>query len=391
MLPEAAQARKAIWEAINPHTGIRRIDEAFPKEIRENTREQEMMIRFKNGSTWQVVGSDNYNSLIGSPPYGVVFSEWSVGNPSSWPYLRPILAENGGWAMFIYTARGKNHGYSTFNMANKSSDWFCQKLTVDETGVFSKESLQRELDELRSEYGEEEGEAYYNQEYYCSFEAAIPGSYYIGEINKVQKEGRVTKVLYDESVPVETWWDIGKSDYTSIWFSQNYGNEVRVIDYEQFNNKKPSFYTDMLSKKGYHYGTHHLPHDAGYDRFEGCAFEQLRALKPEWEWLVHDRTPSVNADINRVRVFFSRCVFDADKCESGLECLRSYRKKYNNAKKCFENEPYHDWASHGADAFRYLAVHNKASAFLDLKKITDDRGFPTINAWQTSSTKSNRI
>jgi hypothetical protein len=117
MLPEAAQARKAIWEAVNPHTGIRRIDEAFPHEIRETTREQEMMIKFKNGATWQVVGSDNYNSLIGSPPYGVIYSEWSVGDPSSWAYLRPILAENGGWAMFIYTARGKNHGYSMYNIA----------------------------------------------------------------------------------------------------------------------------------------------------------------------------------------------------------------------------------------------------------------------------------
>lgn len=97
LLPEASQGRKAIWDAVNPHTGRRRIDEAFPPELRSQTKDQEMFIRFRNGSTWQVVGSDNYNSLVGSPPAGVVFSEWALAKPDAWTYLRPILAENGGW------------------------------------------------------------------------------------------------------------------------------------------------------------------------------------------------------------------------------------------------------------------------------------------------------
>src|SRR6185312_8507339 len=114
MLPEASQARKAIWDAINPHTGRRRIDEAFPRELRQATREQDMLIRFVNGSTWQVVGSDNYNSLVGSPPVGVVFSEWSLAKPDSWTYIRPILAENGGWVLKIWTPRGRNHATRSF-------------------------------------------------------------------------------------------------------------------------------------------------------------------------------------------------------------------------------------------------------------------------------------
>jgi phage terminase large subunit len=120
MLPEAAQARKAIWEAVNPHTGKRRIDEAFPHEIRESTREHEMMIRFINGATWQVVGSDNFNALVGSPPFGVVFSEFALANPAAWAYLRPILLENGGWAAFITTPRGKNHAHKLLQTALKS-------------------------------------------------------------------------------------------------------------------------------------------------------------------------------------------------------------------------------------------------------------------------------
>ena len=110
MLPEASQARKAIWEAINPHTGKRRIDEAFPPAVRSTTRDNEMFIRIRPGSTWQVIGSDNYNSLVGSPPVGVVFSEWALADPQAWAYVRPILRENGGWAVFIYTPRGRNHG-----------------------------------------------------------------------------------------------------------------------------------------------------------------------------------------------------------------------------------------------------------------------------------------
>jgi phage terminase large subunit len=106
MLPQHNQARKAIWDAINPGTGRRRIDDAFPLALRDSTREQDMFIRFKNGSTWQVVGSDNYNALVGSPPVGVVFSEYALSDPSSWAFIRPILAENGGWALFISTPRG---------------------------------------------------------------------------------------------------------------------------------------------------------------------------------------------------------------------------------------------------------------------------------------------
>jgi phage terminase large subunit len=109
MLPEYAQGRKAIWEATNPHTGRRRIDEAFPKELRAATNAGDMFIRFKNGSSWQVIGSDNYHSLVGTAPAGVVFSEWSRANPAAWAYINPILNENGGWAAFITTPIGNNH------------------------------------------------------------------------------------------------------------------------------------------------------------------------------------------------------------------------------------------------------------------------------------------
>lgn len=184
MLPEASQARKAVWEAVNPHTGKRRIDEAFPEEIRETTREQEMFIRFINGSTWQVLGSDNYNSLVGAPPVGVVFSEWALCNPDSWAYLRPILAENGGWAFFISTPRGENHCKTLLEIAQQSDWWFGELLTADDTGVFTEEQLENERQELIAQYGASRGQALFDQEYYCSFKPAFTGKVVYPEFNR---------------------------------------------------------------------------------------------------------------------------------------------------------------------------------------------------------------
>ena len=143
MLPEAAQGRKVIWDGID-RQGRRIIDQAFPKEIRKTQNEHEMKIEFINGSIWQVVGSDNYNSLIGANPVGIVFSEWSVAKPSAWDYMRPILAENGGWALFIYTPRGRNHGYDIYKVAKTNPAWFSQLLSVDDTKILHPQMIQDE-------------------------------------------------------------------------------------------------------------------------------------------------------------------------------------------------------------------------------------------------------
>lgn len=184
MLPEASQARKAIWDAVNPHTGKRRIDEAFPLDFRKRTIDNEMKIEFVNGSMWQVVGSDNYDSLVGSPPHGIVFSEWPLGKAQAWAMLRPMLLENDGWALFVYTPRGNNHGKKTYDMAISQPDWHCELLTVDDTGVFTPEQLDNELKEMISELGETRGRALFNQEYYCSFHEAFDGKCVYNEFSR---------------------------------------------------------------------------------------------------------------------------------------------------------------------------------------------------------------
>jgi phage terminase large subunit len=192
MLPQHNQARKAIWDAINPSTGRRRIDDAFPLALRDSTREQDMFIRFKNGSTWQVVGSDNYNALVGSPPVGVVFSEYALSDPSSWAFIRPILAENGGWALFISTPRGNNHFAKLVRYAQANpAEWFGQVLTVEDTGAIAPDVIAREQRELVAERGEKEAEAIIAQEYRCDFNAAIPGAYYGPHMTRAEQEGRI--------------------------------------------------------------------------------------------------------------------------------------------------------------------------------------------------------
>ena len=194
MLPAFSQGRKAIWTAVNPHTGKRRIDEAFPHELRVNTNESEMFIRFKNGSTWQVVGSDRYDAAVGSSPAGITFSEWALSNPSAWAYLAPIVTENDGWALFITTARGRNHAKSMLDMAQTRDDWFSEVLPLNVTNAMSEEAVEQQRLEYTGIFGKEAADALIDQEYYCSFEAAILGAYWGKEMLLAEQQGRICDV-----------------------------------------------------------------------------------------------------------------------------------------------------------------------------------------------------
>lgn len=358
LLPQQNQARKAIWDAVDPHTGKRRIDGAFPKALRETTREQDMMIRFKCGSTWQVIGSDNYDALVGSPPIGVVFSEWALSNPQAWSLIRPILAENGGWAIFITTPRGLNHAKRMYDMGLELPDWFAERLTATETGVFSEEQLQSELTELISERGEEDGEAIYQQEYMTSFSAGLPGAYYAKIIDRLEQDNRVTSVPYNPQAQVHTAWDLGRNDATAIWFIQRHGTGWAIIDYLANTSVGIDYYVKALKEKGYNYGEHLLPHDAENEQL----VSQTGSIKDTVEGMglsgvrIIPRTKSVANDINEVRQILPICWFDKEKTEKGLDALRSYRRVWDEKLKAYRDTPLHDWASDPADAFRTFAV-----------------------------------
>jgi phage terminase large subunit len=353
MLPMAAQARKAIWNAVNPRTGKKRIDEAFPEQIRRKKNDQEMYIECVNGSTWQVLGSDNYNAMVGAPPVGIVYSEWALSNPAAKAYLRPIIAENNGWQIFITTPRGKNHAYTTYQGAKNDPDSFAQTLTAVDTGQYEA----GKLDKLRSEYvrdfGDAMGNALFDQEFMCSFEAPVLGAVYAKEIREAAE--RIMRVPYDPSKPVHLFWDLGRADKTAIWFAQLGAFEYRVIDYLEGTGKHIGEYAADLQAKRYVYGDCWLPHDANNELLasQRTVAQQLRDAG--FKTRTVPKT-SIDTRIEAARLIFPLVYFDEQKCATGLEALTNYRYRVDDDTKHFSNEPLHDWASHAADAFGYMAV-----------------------------------
>lgn len=359
-LPEYAQARKAIWTAVNSHTGKRRIDEAFPHELRAATNDNEMFIRFKNGSTWQVIGSDRYNSLVGAGVAGVTFSEWALCNPASWGYISPMMRENSGWAAFITTPRGKNHAHAMYESGRKNSDWFAQRLSVHDTGALSSEEL---ADVLQTDYidlfGEDIGRAQFEQEYECSFNAAILGAFYAREMAVLRREGRIAIIEPLAGQPVHRAWDIGVKDDTSIWWFQVVGLQVFILDCYSQSGAGVDHYAEIIEqrrkKHGWKDGVDFVPHDArvkewgtGRTRVETM---QSLGLNPQVVPLA-----SKLDGINAVRKTLARCVFHPRTEEQGIAALEQYRREWDDDKKTFKANEIHDWASHLSDAFRYLSM-----------------------------------
>lgn len=365
MLPVQAQARKAIWDAVDPHTGKRRIDMAFPKEIRESTRDVDMSIKLLNGSTWQVVGSDSYNSLVGTSPAGLVFSEWALSDPNAWTYLSPIVEENGGWCIWVSTVRGENHCTQMYDNARRDPAWFAQLLKAKDTGVFTEEHLKKIRQELIEFLGEEEGDAKYRQEYENSRTAAIPGAYYASLIQRADDEGRITKVSHLDGFDVHTAWDLGVADDTAIWFFQRIGAVVHLIDYYEARGEGAPHYAGVLQEKaraaGWLYGEHIVPHDARV-RDWSTGDSRLTVLNRLGISATVQGTTSLTekgylADgIDAVRRILPICYFDAKKCKQGLAALRHYHREWDEDRKTFALRPRHDFASHASDAFRVLAM-----------------------------------
>ena len=240
LLPTYNQGRKIVWDGMTKEG--RSFIEHFPKDLWAAVNNTDMRLELKNGSIYQVVGTDNVDRLVGSNPLGVVFSEYSLQDPRAWNLVRPIMAENGGWALFIYTARGRNHGYDMFNMASRNERWFSQRLSVEDTKAVPMEAI---------EDGRSAGmpEELIQQEFYCSFDAPLVGSYYGSLMSKALAEERIKAVPYEPRLEVHTAWDLGMGDSTAIIFFQQHGNEYRIIDYYENQGEGIPHYVKILREK----------------------------------------------------------------------------------------------------------------------------------------------
>ena len=403
MLPQANQARKALWEAVNPHTGKKRIDEAFPKELRSATHDQEMLIRLKIGSTWQVVGSDNFNSLVGSPPIGLVFSEWPLCDPAAWAYLMPIIEENGGWVIFNGTPRGKNHAYRSVKSAQKNERAFGEILSAESTKIFSQEQLDKIRQELIDVYGEEYGQSIFEQEYLVSFDAANLGAILGRGLAKAEREGRVSdRHDYDPNgAPIEISSDIGRRDASSWWFWQPCVGGYRLVDFDKDSGLDAYEWCDRLGKRleerKYALGKIWLPHDAKAKTFSAkhSAVEIFIQSFKDKVGIVPDATKADR--INAARRVLARSAFHETKTQKGRDGLSAWAYVYDEERKEFSKEPDHNWASHDGDGYSYGALVLEERV-VEVKEEEKPRGISVGNntatlddLWKTVQPPSRRI
>jgi phage terminase large subunit len=337
--PTYTQGKAIAWDYLKHYT------EVIPGR---KVNESELRVDLPNGAQIRIYGADSPDSLRGLYFDGAVLDEFGLMPSRTFSeVVRPALADRQGWAFFIGTPNGKNHFYDICQQAKTEDGWFFAEFKAGETKLIAKS----ELEMARKSMTPDE----YDQEWECSFEASVKGAIFADELRRARASKRVGRVPYDRGTLVDTFWDLGVGDATSIWFVQAVGMEVRLIDYYEFSGVGLDHYVSVIKQKNYSYGRHVAPHDievkelgTGRTRLEtaqklGINFEVAPKL-------------GLEDGINAARLIFDRCYFDAANCEKGLEALMNYRRDFNTRIDEFKAVPVHDWASHGADAFRYMAV-----------------------------------
>lgn len=362
ILPTYAQWKKIIWDSIDKEG--KKFKDHIPKELLVWENGTELKFTLANGSFIQILGSDTIDNLRGIAPRWIVFSEYAFQNPTAWEVMRPILAENGGWAIFNSTPNWKNHFYDMYNIANEAQErdgsWFCQKLTVNDTNVVSKEYIE---EERRNGMSEE----MIQQEYYCSFDVGAIGAYYAREIEQARHDGRIAKLPFNPDVPVDMYFDLGVNDNFTISFKQNDGLFYNFVNYYEDNGKTLEHYfyviDDWFERKWAKIGKIYLPHDSSQKSHaflvSGTTIIEKFEQKYPGKIVYIPNKVSINDGIQEVRKLFPRMRFDIDTCAQFIRCIENYKKDYDDVKKVFRDQPRHDWASHGADNLRYFGVSDK--------------------------------
>lgn len=310
--------------------------------------ESELSVDLVNGARIRLFGADNPDALRGLYLDGVVLDEYGDMRPSVWgEIIRPLLTDRQGWASFIGTPKGKNHFHALAELAKADGSWFYQQLRASETGIVQAD----ELEDARKQMTPEQ----FAQEFECAFDVPALGAIYAKELAEARTDHRICSVPVDRAALVHTAWDLGVGDDTCIWFWQSVGKEIRLIDYYANRGEPVTHYLSVVRSKGYDYGSHYVPHDAeARERWSATTMTQV-AGEQGFRMEVLPRE-DVEQGINAARMLFNRCWFDEAKCRDGLDALMNYRREYAEKLGQFKPTPLHDWASHGADAFRYLAM-----------------------------------
>lgn len=347
IFPTFSQGRRALWDCITS-SGEHVLD-YIPPQIIKSKNSTEMKIIFINGSILQIVGSDRFDALRGTNPQGVVFSEYAYQDPRAYPVIRPILTANDGWALFLSTPFGKNHFWNLFQIAENSPEWFCYRLTVEDTEHISLWEIEKERAEgIMSD-------DLIQQEYYCDFTMGVEGSYYAKYLQKLRLDGRISDVPWESAFKVHTAWDLGVRDSTTIIFFQTIGQTVRIIDCYENSKEGLEHYVSILEQKPYSYGKHIAPHDIAVKEW-GSGMTRIEKAKQLGVSFTIAPNISIEDGIESVRSTMNKLWFDQTKCAPLLKALENYRQEYDAKRKVYKSHPLHDFSSHYADSFRYLCI-----------------------------------
>jgi phage terminase large subunit len=367
IMPTYKQAKLVVWDMLKFYA------RAIPGV---GFNEQELLVRYPNGHKLQLFGADNPDSLRGIRFAGLGFDEYSQHPPNSFgEVLSKSLADSLGYAIFTGTIKGKNHLWKMHDAAKGDPAWFAlwqdvSRSLATEDDVATRMIEQSMIDDRALIAKGLMTQAEYDQEWFLSPDAAIKGAWFGNEMAAALREGRITRVPYDPALPVDTDWDLGIDDSTTIWFSQSLrSREIRLIDYYEMNGEGLPHYVKVLRgqvEKGEHlaqylYGKHFPPHDIAV-RELGTGKSRLEtagALGLKFEDPANMPKLELADGINAARLLLARCWFDETRCAHGIECLRNYKKTWNEKLGQFTGVPVHDWASHGADAYRGLAVRHQ--------------------------------
>lgn len=332
--PTYTQAKRVAWDYLLKYT----------QPLSATANISELRVDFY-GRRISLYGADNPDSLRGIYLDGVVLDEVGDMNPKIWnEVVRPALSDRLGWALFIGTPKGANHFKDLRDRAEK--EWVLLEFKASQTGIVPQE----ELDAARKEMGDSK----YLQEFECSFAAPVTGSYFGEALQQVEEEGRICQIPRDDLCKTYAAWDLGVGDSTAIWIAQVAGQEVRLLDYIENHGQGLDWYVRELKSRNWEKAENLLPHDVEV-RELGTGRSRLEMLREAGlDCTVLPRLP-VDDGIAAVRRLLPRCWFDP-KTKQGLDCLRNYRREYDEKRNVFFDKPLHDWSSHGSDAFRYLAL-----------------------------------
>lgn len=335
--PTYGQAKRVAWDYLVK----------YAEPLGGTSNISELRVDFW-GRRIQLFGSDNPETLRGQYFDGVILDEIGDQNPKIWTDVcRPSLVDRQGWCLFIGTPKGHNHFKELRDRAEKEDGWGLLEFKASETGVVD----DVELKQAKNEMGEDK----YRQEFECSFDAAVEGSYYGTMLNELEEKKHMQEIPREEISRTFTAWDLGMGDSTSIWVAQLVGTEVRLIDYYENHGVGLDHYVKWIKDNDYLKSEHILPHDVRV-RELGTGKSRLEML--EEAGLEVKIAPRMGLDdgIQAVRRLLPRCWFNVPQVQIGLNCLRNYRRDYDEKRKIFFERPLHDWSSHGSDSFRYLAL-----------------------------------